>query len=154
MSRWATLRRAPRPDLATGTDVRPAAAASRPLGAGRHTRARFAADQPGRALRARLAGQSASVAHRLGRQGLPGLAVGTTATFRLPARAGLGRLISFGTRMLSRDLGERASGAHQIDGGVLVTGAREVAELGMAQHEGVSPRRPDLRDGMAQTDRS
>jgi len=172
-------------ELAAGQDEDPEIAVSLPLGAGRLTRGWFSVDPPTRAETAALVDELdavlAPVARRVRRLGVPALAVGTSKTFRSLARltgaapssaglrvrrvltdTGLRHLVTFISRMSSRDLAElegvSPSRAHQLVAGALVAEAAmralRLSELEIcpwALREGVILRRLDTLEAGAHT---
>jgi exopolyphosphatase/guanosine-5'-triphosphate,3'-diphosphate pyrophosphatase len=168
-------------ELAMGVDEAPDYAKSVPLGAGRLTRERFTSDPPAREdvteTAEWLAGELASVAKKVAKQGVPDRVVATSKTFRSLARLtgaapssagprvrrvitepGLRQLIAFISRMSAADLAElegvSPSRAHQLVAGALVAQATmrvlslpELEVCPWALREGIILRRLDQSDG-------
>lgn len=148
-------------ELSTGTDEQPELARSLDLGAGRLTHQWFDTDPPERrrinALRDYIDAELVGPAKEFARYGEPGLAVGTSKTFRTLARLtgaapssagpfvkrtltapGLRQLIAFISRMTAADRAElegiSADRSHQIVAGALVAEA-SMRALGIEQME-------------------
>ncbi|GAA4620978.1 Ppx/GppA phosphatase family protein [Saccharopolyspora hordei] len=171
-------------ELAIGIDEQPDLAVSLPLGAGRMARTMLH-DPPRqdevKKLREWLQGQLAPTAKQFRKLSRPDRAVASSKTFRSLARltgaapasagprvrrtltaTGLRQLISFITRMSSKDLGGldgvSSARAHQLVGGALVAeatmSALELEELDIcpwALREGVILRRLDHTNGDSHT---
>lgn len=148
-------------ELSTGTDEVPELARSLDLGAGRLTHQWFDTDPPQRrrinTLRDYIDAELVEPAREFSRYGEPGLAVGTSKTFRTLARLtgaapssagpfvkrtltapGLRQLIAFISRMTAADRAElegiSADRSHQIVAGALVAEA-SMRALGVEQME-------------------
>lgn len=164
-------------EVCTGSDEEPDLALSLDLGAGRLTHQWFDSDPPERkrvnALRDYIDAELAGPARDFSRYGEPGLAVGTSKTFRTLARltgaapssagphvkryltvSGLRQLIAFISRMTAADRAElegiSADRSHQIVAGALVAeasmralGIEQVEICPWALREGVILRRID-----------
>ncbi len=148
-------------EISTGTDEQPDLARSLDLGAGRLTHQWFDTDPPERrrinSLRDYIDAELMGPAKEFARYGEPGLAVGTSKTFRTLARLtgaapssagpfvkrtltapGLRQLIAFISRMTAADRAElegiSADRSHQIVAGALVAEA-SMRALGVEQME-------------------